>query len=137
MIKSTNTKKSPELDIIFNDDNNKNDEKKSKIENTTEITVYITNISGSANLKCNLDFEEIIKKKALKKYNPEIKNNFLKMKLNNKKPYAQFYSNGKIVCTGVKSEEKLKKAIIEFDNIIKSSGISTNLNLKTFAISNI
>ena len=88
MLKSTNTKKSPELDINFNDDNNKNDEKKSKIENIFEITVYITNISGSANLNCILDFEEILKKKALKKYNPEIKNNFLKMKLNKKKPYA-------------------------------------------------
>ena len=59
------------------------------------------------------------------------------MKLNKKKPYAQFYSNGKIVCTGVKSEEKLKKAIIEFDNIIKSSPIYTNLNLDAIVISNI
>ena len=37
------------------------------------------------------------------------KNNFLKMKLNDKKTYAQFYSSGNMICTGVKSEEKLKK----------------------------
>ena len=137
MTKHLNTIKRPEVNNNLNYSimvEAKNSSLKRTIPN--EITIYINNISGKANLKCKLDLKEIQKKVLNAKYNPK-KNNFLKMKLNDQKTYAQFYQNGKITCTGVKSEEKLKKAIIEYDNIIKSCGFDTKLNVEKIVVTNI
>ena len=131
----------------FKDKNNENnkEENTSQIEtcsstlkekNQIEITLYITNICGTSNLNCRLNLEKIVKKTLNSEYNPK-KNNFLKMKLKEPKSHASIFSSGKLTCTGVKSEEQLKKAIIKYDKIIKSCGFSTKLNLDEIVINNI
>lgn len=104
--------------------------------------IFITNICGGADLNCKLDLK-ILAMNALNskytfnfEYNPK-KNNFVKMKLKTPKSYAQFYSSGKMICTGVKSEKLLQKAIIKYNKIIKSCGFSTKLKMEKIVINNI
>lgn len=97
---------------------------------------YITNITGTSNLNCTLNLRNIAMKIANAEYNPKEMNS-LRIKLKNPKSHANIFANGKIVCLGVKTEEQLIKAIIEYEKIIKNCGITTNLNLDEIVIRNI
>lgn len=149
--------KTPEMSFNLNDNNydkyskEKIDEK-DKEENTSKMTetkisslkgtnqidiiIYIANITVTVNLNCKLNLKKIVNKTLNSEYNPK-KHNSLRMQLKDLKSHAIIHSSGKMICTGLNSEEKLQKAIIEYDKIIKNCGFSTKLNLEEIVISNI
>lgn len=148
--------KTPEMNINLNNDNynkdsletknnenNKEESTSNMIEtkitskigknNKPKIFPHITNICVTVNLHCQLNLRKIAKNTLNSEYNPK-KSNFLKIRINGSKSYANFSESGKMVCSGVKSEEELTKTLIKYDNKIKRCGFSTKLNLEEISI---
>lgn len=59
------------------------------------------------------------------------------MRLKNQKGFANLSESGKMLCSGFNSEQALKKAVIKYNNKIKSCGYSTKLNFEEISINNI
>lgn len=153
--------KTPPMSFSLNDDNyNKNtidsqhDEKNNKEDttpnmvetkatseilkekNNIEIVPHIIYICATVDLHCKLNLRKIVENTLNCEYNPK-KINFLIMRLKNQKGFANLSESGKMLCSGFNSEQALKKAVIKYNNKIKSCGYSTKLNFEEISINNI
>ena len=102
----------------------------------SDIIPHITNITVCADLNSKLDLKSIALELPNCEYNPS-KIASLRVKLKNPKCHANIFTNGKIVCLGLKSEEQIKKALIEYGNMIKKCGYDIKLKLDEVIITNI
>jgi transcription initiation factor TFIID TATA-box-binding protein len=99
-----------------------------------ELKPEINNVVSTAYLGCNLNLKNI----ALKIKNAEFnlnKSSSLILTTNNKSISGMIFSNGKIICTGAKSEKESKSNCIKFSKMLKKIGFNTQL--KDFKIQNI
>ena len=102
--------------------------------NVEELKPEINNIVSTAYLGCNLNLKNI----ALKIKNAEFnlnKSSSLILTTNNKSISGTIFPNGKIICTGAKSENESKSNCIKFSKMLKKVGFKTQL--KDFKIQNI
>ena len=114
--------------------------------------IDVVNIVVSSDLKHPIPLEKMAASLSNTEYNPE---QFpgLVLRIKEPKTSSLIFSSGKIVCTGARSLEDVKKAIekikeavakigikititpkIEVQNLVASSAIGVNLNLNTLAM---
>jgi len=104
------------------------------IQKPYELNPKISSITSTLNLGCNLNLKIISQKIKTAEYNNDSKFS-LTIKLKDNNSIAALYPNGKMICTGAKSEKEAKSNCIKFSKMIKKAGFYTNL--KEFKITNI
>ena len=87
-----------------------------------EDSIRIENVVSSATLHQSLDLNAIVKGNPLVEYRPE-KFPGLVFRLKKPKTAILIFSTGKMVCTGAKSENESKKAVLKVVRELKKSGI--------------
>ena len=92
---------------------------KFKIEEMPKITYKIENIVASANLAVELDLYGIAREVDNVEYEPEQFPGAI-LKLKTPKTSLLLFKNGKLICTGAKSEAEVEKAINTAFNLIKN-----------------
>jgi len=97
-----------------------------------ELQLKIDNIISTANLGCPLNLKNISQKFKNVEFN---KNSSLLLKSKDNKIMANIFSNGKMICSGAKSEKEAKSACIKFSKLVKKVGFQ--VELKDFKIQNI
>ena len=102
--------------------------------NIEDLQPKIENIISSANLGNNLNLKSISLKLKNVEYNSNISST-LNIKTKDNKVTATIFSNGKMICSGAKSEKESKSACVKFSKIVKKVGFNTEL--KDFKIQNI
>ena len=134
--------KTPEMQINFNNiDEIQKDEKEKHIivsnkeepqmstnfetkESTKKITKIVSklvNISIKADFGSILDLKKIARNTLNVIYNPR-DNNFLTKYLEGTNISANIFSSGKLVCTGIKSKDSIRKVIHKFGKIVRKVG---------------
>ena len=99
-----------------------------------ELEPKINNVISSAFFGCNLNLKNIALRIKNAEYNSN-KSSSLILKSNNTNITATIFSNGKIICTGAKSEKESKSACMKFSKIVSKAGFNTEL--RDFKIQNI
>jgi transcription initiation factor TFIID TATA-box-binding protein len=89
-----------------------------KIEEMPKIAFKIENIVASANLAVELDLYGIAREVDNVEYEPEQFPGAI-LKLKNPKTSLLLFKNGKLICTGAKSEAEVEKAINTAFTLIK------------------
>ena len=84
----------------------------------SEIRFKIENIVASANLNVELDLYSIAREVDNVEYEPEQFPGAI-LKLKEPKTSLLLFKNGKLICTGAKSEFEVEKAITKAYNLIK------------------
>jgi len=79
--------------------------------------IKIQNIVATTQLGKDIDLTKLAKTLPNTEYNPE-KFPGLVLRIKNPKASLLLFSNGKVVCTGTKSETELNQAIAQLDKII-------------------
>ena len=102
--------------------------------NIEELEPKIENIISSVNLGNNLNLKNISLKLKNAEYNSN-KSSTLTLKTKDNKVTATIFSNGKMICSGAKSEKESKSACMKFAKIVKKLGF--NIDLKDYKIQNI
>ena len=102
--------------------------------NIEELEPKIENIISSVNLGNNLNLKNISLKLKNAEYNSN-KSSTLTLKTKDNKVTATIFTNGKMICSGAKSEKESKGACMKFAKIVKKVGFNTDL--KDFKIQNI
>jgi len=87
-----------------------------------EDSIRIENVVSSATLHQNIDLNAVVKGNPLVEYRPE-KFPGLVFRLKKPKTAILIFSTGKMVCTGAKSENESKKAVLKVVRELKKSGI--------------
>ena len=104
------------------------------IPKVPEIEPKIDNIITSANLGNNLNLKDIALKIKDAEYNSN-KSSTITIKTKGKKISLSIFSNGKMICSGAKSEKESKIACEKFSKILRKLNI--NVEIKNFKIQNI
>ncbi len=104
------------------------------IQSKTEIT--IENVVATTGINQEINIKKIIKKFPDVKYNPEKFPGAI-IKLKSPKATILLFRTGNIVCTGTKSEEKAKDALIFFASKLEETGIDLVHGLSKIKIENI
>lgn len=102
--------------------------------NIEELEPKIENIISSVNLGNNLNLKNIYLKLKNAEYNSN-KSSTLTLKTKDNKVTATIFSNGKMICSGAKSEKESKGVCMKFAKIVKKVGFNTDL--KDYKIQNI
>ena len=102
--------------------------------NIEELEPKIENIISSVNLGNNLNLKNISLKLKNAEYNSN-KSSTLTLKTKDNKVTATIFSNGKMICSGAKSEKESKSACMKLAKIVKKLGF--NIDLKDYKIQNI
>ena len=102
--------------------------------NIEELEPKIENIISSVNLGNNLNLKNISLKLKNAEYNSN-KSSTLTLKTKDNKVTATIFSNGKMICSGAKSEKESKGVCMKFAKIVKKVGFNTDL--KDYKIQNI
>jgi transcription initiation factor TFIID TATA-box-binding protein len=87
-----------------------------------EDSIRIENVVSSATLNQKIDLNAIVKSNPLVEYRPE-KFPGLVYRLKKPKTAILIFSTGKMVCTGAKSGNESKKAVLKVVRELKKSGI--------------
>jgi transcription initiation factor TFIID TATA-box-binding protein len=87
-----------------------------------EDSIRIENVVSSATLNQSIDLNAVVKGNPLVEYRPE-KFPGLVFRLKKPKTAILIFSTGKMVCTGAKSENESKKAVLKVVRELKKSGI--------------
>lgn len=87
------------------------------------IRVTIQNVVASARLKHSIDLKAIIRSFPNIKYRPEVFPG-LPFKLKNPKSCILLFDNGRMVCTGTKSEREARRAILKVVRELTEAGIA-------------
>jgi transcription initiation factor TFIID TATA-box-binding protein len=87
-----------------------------------EDSIRIENVVSSATLFQSIDLNAVVKGNPLVEYRPE-KFPGLVFRLKKPKTAILIFSTGKMVCTGAKSENESKKAVLKVVRELKKSGI--------------
>lgn len=104
------------------------------LRDKTEI--IIENVVATAGIGQDLDIKKIVKKFSDVKYNPEkFPGAIIKLKF--PKATILLFRTGNIVCTGTKSEENAREALIFFAGKLEESGINLIHGLSKVKIENI
>lgn len=98
------------------------------------VTPVVQNTIATVNLGVKLDLRDIALRARNCEYNPKRFTGSI-MRIREPKTTALFFSTGKMVVTGAKSEEWAKKAARKFARIIQKLGY--NVTFKEFKIQNI
>ncbi len=104
------------------------------IQSKTEIT--IENVVATAGIGQEINIKKTIKRFSEVKYNPEKFPGAI-IKLKSPKATILLFRTGNIVCTGTKSEEKAKEALIFFAAKLEESGVDLVHGLSNIKIENI
>ncbi|RLE55264.1 MAG: TATA-box-binding protein [Thermoprotei archaeon] len=84
-------------------------------------TYRIENIVATVNLHCDLDLDELAERLPNAEYNPEQFPGLI-LRLQKPKVSTLIFRTGKIVCTGAKSENELKRAVKALVKMLKEHG---------------
>lgn len=95
-----------------------------------EFEVKIQNIVAFTDLGAKLSLEKILSKVENTEYQPEQFPGLI-YRMQNPRASALVFSQGKIVCTGTKSQEDLKKAMEGIVDMLKGAGFRIPKNYKT------
>ncbi|MCW4023120.1 MAG: TATA-box-binding protein [archaeon] len=87
-----------------------------------DASIQIQNVVAAATLNQKFDLNAIVKGNPLVEYRPE-KFPGLVYRLKKPKTAILIFSTGKMVCTGAKSENESKKAVLKVVRELKKSGI--------------
>jgi TATA-box binding protein (TBP) (component of TFIID and TFIIIB) len=87
----------------------------------------LQNIVSTVNLDVRLDLNQIAKTALNSEYNPK-RFSAVIMRIRDPRSTALIFNNGKIVCTGAKSEEASRLAARRFARIIQRLGYNVNFN---------
>ena len=87
-----------------------------------DASIRVQNVVASATLNQKFDLNAIVKGNCLVEYRPE-KFPGLVFRLKKPKTAILIFSTGKMVCTGAKSENESKKAVLKVVRELKTSGI--------------
>ena len=98
------------------------------------MTPVIENVISTAHMGCQLDLRNIASKTVNAEYNPK-RFSALILRQRNPKTTALVFYNGKMVCTGAKSEELSKQAARKFARMIQKLGYDVRFN--DFKIQNV
>ena len=85
-------------------------------------TYRIENVVATVNLGVELDLEKLAERLPAAEYNPE-QFPVLILRLQRPKVSALIFRTGKMVCTGAKSEEELKRAVKQIVKILSDHGV--------------
>ena len=99
-----------------------------------ELQPKIENIISSVNFGNNINLKNISLKLKNAEYNSN-KSSTLTLRTKDNKVTATIFSNGKMICSGAKSEKESKSACMKFAKIVRKVGF--NAELKDFKIQNI
>ena len=99
-----------------------------------ELNPQINNVISTVNLGNNLNLKNIALQLKNVEYNTNKSSNLI-IKTKNNKIAATIFSNGKMVCSGAKTEKESKSACLKFTKIVKKLGYK--IELKDFKIQNI
>ena len=102
--------------------------------NVEELIPQINNVISTVNLGNNLNLKNIALQLKNVEYNTNKSSNII-IKTKNNKITATIFSNGKMVCSGAKTERESKSACLKFSKIVKKLGYK--IELKDFKIQNI
>ena len=98
------------------------------------IQPKIENVVSTVDLSCKLDLRKIAIQARNSEYNPK-RFAAVIMRINQPKSTSLIFSNGKMVCTGTKTEVDSKKACKKFAKSIQKLGFA--INFKDFKIQNL
>ena len=96
-------------------------QKKNNTNHKIEIVPQIANISIKADFGSILDLNSIAKNTLNVIYEPR-NNNFLTIYLKGTNISANIFSSGKLVCTGIKTKDSIRKIIHKFGKIVRRVG---------------
>ena len=99
-----------------------------------KIVPKLSNISIKANLGCIVDLKKIARNTLNVIYKPR-EYNFLTKYLEGTNFSANIFSSGKLVCTGIKSRDNIKKVIHKFGKIVRKFG--HKVKIKNIEITNL
>lgn len=85
-------------------------------------TYRIENVVATVNLGVELDLEKLAERLPAAEYNPEQFPGLI-LRLQRPKVSALIFRTGKMVCTGAKSEEELKRAVKQIVKILSDHGV--------------
>lgn len=108
------------------------------LENPTQpkMEIIIENVVATAGISQKINIKKIIKKFSDVKYNPKQFPGAI-LKLKSPKATILLFSTGNIVCTGTKSEEKAKEALVFFIGKLEEFGIDLIHGMSKVKIENI
>ncbi len=85
-------------------------------------TYRIENIVATVNLGIDLDLDKLAERLPAAEYNPEQFPGLI-LRLQRPKISALIFRTGKMVCTGAKSENELKRAVKELVRLLNEHGL--------------
>ena len=106
------------------------------VKQSIEATVTIQNVVASASLKHELDLNAIVKAFPYVEYRPQTFPG-LAFRLKKPKSCILIFKNGKMVCTGTKSEKEAKRAVLKVVRELKKAGIIVKSGKPDFVVQNI
>ena len=92
-----------------------------------KITYRIENIVATVNLGAELDLEKLAERLPAAEYNPEQFPGLI-LRLQRPRVSALIFRTGKMVCTGAKSEEELRRAVRTIVRLLSEHGSEVSFN---------